>query len=149
MFSVPSLRPRILLCAGDPRWESAWRRADAAAPIIRAASLDSCRTFRAVAPASVVVLELPHVSPAEVLAWLAERPRWRDDGMTILLGDASLEPARFQLLECGADLVVTNERQVPEAAKCARRHLAHWDESQLTFRERVWAKLPWEKGCFS
>lgn len=135
--------PKVLLCVADLRWEAAWRRADTSAPIARVATLVECLEHWSVAPASVAVIEFAAFPPLELLGFLAGRPRLRDRGLVILVGGAALDDLRFDLMECGADLVVSSERQLPEVCRCARRHLKRWKPPEWTVRERVWSMLPW------
>ncbi len=137
-------RPKIIICETGLRWSAAWRRCDVASSrLVTVNTLSECRKLLDEAPASVVVVEFSAMTSGDVLQWLAERTFGRCESAVILVGDAAIEPRRWRLMECGALLVVANERQLPEACRAARRHLQRWKTPELGFRERIWESLPW------
>jgi hypothetical protein len=136
---IPMSRPVVILCESTPRWAAAWRRCDDTSRLRSVPSLAGARDQLVAAPASVLAIDANHVASEALIEALA----WSTRPFAIVLGDAALEVHRWTLMECGAALVVTNERQLPPACRAARRHLERWRAPELTFRERVWESLPW------
>ncbi len=137
-------RPRIIIYETGLRWSAAWRRCDAApSRLVTVNSLAECRKLLDAAPASVVVAEFSAMTGEDVLPWLAKRMFGRCESALIIVGGATIEPWRWRLMEFGALLVVTSERQLPEGCRAARRQLQRWTTPELGFRERIWESLPW------
>jgi len=143
MSDQSTVRPTIVMLASGPRWEAAWRRSEAAAPIRNVATLDDCRRRLAASPDSIIVLDASACPPDELVAFLATGRLSDRRGLVVIVGDAALEAHRWQLMECGADWVVTSERQLPEVALLVRGRLARWSPCDLGWRERIWLTLPW------
>lgn len=136
-------RPSIVMLAASPKWEAAWRRTDASAPIVNVSTLEDCRRELAASPDSIFAIDCAACAGEELAALLANRRSADLGGLAIVVGDASLESLRWSLMECGADWVVTSERQLPVMASLVRRHLARWSPRDLGLRERIWLTLPW------
>jgi hypothetical protein len=146
-------KPIILVCEERDQWIIAWRRALAATQdVVRPVrSVAQCASELAVAPASLVALEVTQGRAAALLSTIA---RWRhrfggmrvigmlspsadDDGF-----DDGMEPL---LYEAGATLVVRSALEIPAAARIARRHLSQAPLAPLPLREALLARLPWEQ----
>lgn len=143
MSAPPPARPTIVMLASGPRWEAAWRRTDATAPIANVPTLVDCRRRLAASPDSIAVLDYSACAAEELAGFLANDRLTARRGLAVVVGDAALETHRWPLMECGADWVITSERQLPEVALLVRRRLACWSPSDLGWRERIWMRLPW------
>lgn len=141
---MSAARPKVILWEADLRWNAAWRRCvGAPSRLVAVKSPAEIRKALAEAPASVVVVEFSAVPRDALLEWLAERTFGQCDWAVMLVGGAELEPWRWRLMELGAMLVVTSERDLPAACDAARRHLQRWKPPELGLRERIWESLPW------
>ncbi len=136
-------RAPIIIVEAELRWQAAWRRQDPSAWIAHAPSLSAGDSLLHSGKASVLVVEATLEALPDVVDWLLEIRRRRLSVFVIAVANAALEERRWELMECGADWVVTSERRLSPAVDAARRFLANTQPIETTFRERIWDSLPW------
>ena len=79
----------------------------------------------------------------ELLDWLTLQLMEQREIAVAVVGDAFLNDWRYELMERGANLVATSERQLPAVCAAAVRHVSSWQPNELTMRERILEMLPW------
>ena len=150
------LRIACIVCESSGAWARALRRRldDSLHRVCETRSLDGLETAWSEHPLSFVVVAAELAAPEELLArlcaWNARRPHGR---MAVAgVSDASTwnDPlAQALLAEWGVDASSRSPLECESLAGLIRRHAAispehaSHDERPPTFRQTIWARLPW------
>jgi hypothetical protein len=135
---------RLIVCEKTGRWARLFRRALPAGQLVsEARGLAPCGRLLAEAPASLVAVEATEANLEALIDslcdWTRDYPAARFIAL-INAGDAPFEPL---LREAGALDVLSSAGGVPAAARLVRRHLSRAPREELSWRDAIFARLPW------
>jgi hexokinase len=142
---MTSSRPAIIICEKGFRWTAAWRRCNVAGSthVVTVDSLSAVDERFQLAAGSFVVAEGDEAGMPDLLEWLTRQLTDHREIAVAVVGGSGLRMCRYELMERGALLVATSERQLPAVCAAAQRHASRWRPRALALRERIRDRLPW------
>lgn len=141
-----TLSAKLIVCERTGRWASALRRewGDRRPRIRETRHLDDAWQELADAGASCLVIEASHPRVAAVVVWLQRLSAERPVARALVVSDGELTSSEnLLLLEAGAVWVHGDRRDVTTVARLAARHVASYPAADRTWREQLFARLPW------
>ena len=139
---------QLIICEKRGLWAAAlrWHQKPHRTAMLETRSLMDARSELQKTPDSVVALEATAANVEGVLRLLLEsRLAWPRSRIIVLLTN---EVAGFDELfwESGAALVVVSPRRLDLVMRFVQKCLAMQEPPEMTMRERVWTRLPWNEG---
>jgi hypothetical protein len=137
---------RLLVCEKTGRWAAALRRevAGSALRVVESRSLAECRREVERSPASFVLVELTGANVVKIVEWIESVLREFPELRIAVLGHREAREHEAQVREAGAIYVAFSPRRLGPVVRMARRRLALAPQEELTFREKLWKRLPWK-----
>ena len=134
------------MCERTGCWAAALRRA-LALPLrlCETRSWAACLRELPARSAAIVALEVLPESAETACQRLVELTPRFPQVRAIVMADRSLRPAEWLLREAGAVHVLFAPDQWRRLRPVLRRFIDHLPPSPATFREQVWASLPWPR----
>ncbi len=136
---------RLIVCEQTGAWAIALRREPAGVglPVHETRGIAECWKVLAVAPASLVVVELTAATVEELLRRMLHLPRDFPRAKVVVVAERGLAQYEWLAREAGAVHFACSPRQAGTLVALARRHLEKTPLPQRTFAEQVWEGLPW------
>ena len=149
MVGTRSIMPpaRFLVCEKTGRWAVALRRESAGRQVrvYETRSLADCRRELESSPASFVAAELTVAGAEKLIAWIDGVSRELPQVRVAVLADREAASWDWPSREAGAIGFTCSPRRLAPILRMARRHLAAAPEAELTFREQVEQRMPWQR----
>lgn len=138
---------RLIVCEQSGRWAAALRRelALTEARPYETRSLARCWDELAMAPASIVVVELRAEIVDELLGRMARLHREFPLACVAVVADRSLCEYEPLMREASAVYFTCSPRRLGPLAGLACQHLAEAPVPRQTVAERIWSGLPWKE----
>jgi hypothetical protein len=139
--------PRFLLCERTGYWTAAirWQQNARPLPLQEIRSLIDLRASLLQSPASIAAIEVTPANAEGVLRLLLEIRQLHPGARVIVMLTSEVLSLAEIYLEVGAALVVLSMRRLDRVVRLVEFHLASQELPNTTTRERVWARLPWQR----
>lgn len=136
---------QFIVCEKSGDWAATlrWHQGARPLPLRETRNLIDARAVLFEAPTSILALETTAANAEGVLRLMLEAHRvWPESRVIVML---TSEVGKFANLfwESGAAFVVLSPRRLDRVVRLVERNLARHEPPELTTREWVWARLPW------
>ena len=140
------LTARLIVCERTGYWAARLRRLTTVygLAITETRSLADCWDELQRSPASVLALEVSPGGTAALAARLMELETAYPQAIAVLLASRQWRWLADELREAGARHVVSDLRGCGPLIRLVSRHLARAPQPDQSWREGVWARLPWD-----
>jgi hypothetical protein len=135
---------RLIVCEKSSHWAPPLRDAVGQEPtIVETRSLAGCEAELAIAPTSIVAIEVTATNLEAVLLCLARvQERYpRAAAVCLLMTDA--QDAAALVREAGAIDAISSVLDLPRVARLAQRQLAATPKQETSFQDFVAEQMPW------
>jgi hypothetical protein len=141
---------RVIVCERRGTWAAGLRRhVPREIRVCETRTLGDCRRELALAPGSLVVVELWRTDVDGTLALLTDVARRFPQARAVAVAERGCEPFEWLLREAGAIHFMTSPRQSATLARLAVRHVSRVPVARTTLVAQIWDSLPWQEMAVS
>jgi hypothetical protein len=139
-------RPRVIVCEQTGKWAAAIaRHLPSAIRLRQTRGLRECAGELALAPCSLLALELTLENLAGVLALLGDLDQKFPLARAIVVAERRLAAYKWLLREAGAVHFTTSPRESRCLAGMASRHVDRTAVPMTDLATEIWDELPWNE----